>query len=66
MNQVKKAIKNLEKEFHKSPVEQQEIAEFFTDIKSEESYVWTFKIEGEIIRYSYLFETQEIVKSTIN
>ncbi|MDQ0271144.1 MULTISPECIES: hypothetical protein [Bacillaceae] len=61
----KKAIKRLEKEFKKIPEEKQEVAEFFTDISSDESYAWTFKIEGKITRYNYMFETGEIVKSTI-
>lgn len=61
----KKAIKKLEREFKKIPEEKQEVAEFFTDISNDKSYSWTFKIEGEVMRYSYMFETGKVVKSTI-
>lgn len=62
----KKAIKKLEKEFKKIPEEKQEVAEFFTDKSSDQSYIWTFKLEGKIIEYSYLFETEKIEKRTIS
>ncbi|MGG0288731.1 hypothetical protein ABEY41_27375 [Peribacillus butanolivorans] len=59
----KKATKRLEKEFKKLKEDIQNKAEFFTDISTKESYIWTFKIDGSIIKYSYIFSTEEVKKT---
>ena len=58
----KKAVKRLNEEFKKLRKELQDKAEFFNDISTDEFYTWTFLIDRTKIKYSYMFDTEEVKK----